>query len=135
MIAALIPVAIATGMRRGEMLALTWGDIDFEHKTITITKSLSYDDRDGTGKKYRVETPKTATSKRTISLPDFAVEALQAHQAVQLNKRLAAPAWVHPELVFTNSSGGYYWYKILSDQLRGILQEAGLPRMPFHGQA
>jgi hypothetical protein len=51
------------------------GDVDFEQKTITITKSLSYNDRDGTGKKYRVETPKTATSKRTISLPDFAVEA------------------------------------------------------------
>jgi integrase len=89
-----------------EMLALTWDDIDFEQKTITVTKSLSYDDRDGSGKKYRVETPKTATSKRTISLPDFAVEALQAHRAVQLNKRLAASSWEHPELVFTNSSGG-----------------------------
>lgn len=133
MIAALIPVAIATGMRRGEMLALTWEDIDFEHKTITITKSLSYDDRDGTGKKYRVETPKTATSKRTLSLPDFAVEALQAHFVVQTNKRLATATWEHPELVFTNSSGGYYWYRILTEQLRNILQEAGLPRMPFHG--
>jgi integrase len=133
MIAALIPVAIATGMRRGEMLALTWEDIDFEKKTISITKSLSYDDRDGTGKKYRVETPKTATSKRSVSLPDFAVLALQDHLAVQLDKRLAAPTWEHPELVFTNSSGGYYWYKILTDQFRSILAEAGLPLMPFHG--
>ena len=90
-------------------------------------------DRDGTGKKYRVETPKTATSKRTLSLPDFAVEALQAHFVVQTNKRLATATWEHPELVFTNSSGGYYWYRILTEQLRNILQEAGLPRMPFHG--
>ena len=133
MIAGLIPLAIATGMRRGEMLALNWSDIDFEKKTVTVSKSLAYHDVDGTGKKYKIETPKTASGRRVIPLPDFALDALKAHRAEQLQHRVAAQKWEYPHLVFTNSTGGYYWFKILAEQFRAILQDAGLPPMPFHG--
>ncbi|HEY6411826.1 MAG TPA: site-specific integrase, partial [Ktedonobacteraceae bacterium] len=128
----LIVLALATGMRRGEMLALEWPDIDFERKSVSVCKSLSYHDADGSGKKYKVETPKTASSKRTIPLPDFAIEALQQHRHVQREQRARAPTWDQTLLVFTNSTGSYSWYKIVDEQFKSLLQAAGLPRMRFH---
>lgn len=55
-----------TGMRLGELLALTPADIDFENKTISISKS--YQRLDG---KDVTTLPKTPKSKRTITVPDF----------------------------------------------------------------
>ncbi len=128
----LVVLALASGMRRGEMLALEWPDIDFGRKTVYVGKSLAYYDANGTGKKYKVETPKTASSRRTIPLPDFAIEALQKHRLQQGEQRLRTPRWEYPQLVFTNSTGSYYWYKILDEQFKSLLEAAGLPTMRFH---
>ncbi|MBQ8443736.1 MAG: tyrosine-type recombinase/integrase [Clostridia bacterium] len=60
-----------TGARKNELLALTWDDINFENKTITINKSLSTKIRDRDGKKrYDLTSPKNASSNRTIDIPD-----------------------------------------------------------------
>jgi integrase len=72
------------------------------------------------------------SSKRTIPLPNFAIEALQKHRLQQVEQRLRAPRWEHPQLVFTNSTGSYYWYKILDEQFKSHLEAAGLPKMRFH---
>ena len=63
-----------TGMRTGELLALTGNDIDFENKVISITKS--YQRLDG---KDIISEPKTAKGKRKITLPDFLVEELDEY--------------------------------------------------------
>ena len=61
-----------TGMRLGELLALTPADIDFENKTISISKS--YQRLDG---KDVITLPKTPKSKRTITVPDFLLADLK----------------------------------------------------------
>ena len=61
-----------TGMRLGELLALTPADIDFENKTISISKS--YQRIDG---KDVITLPKTPKSKRTITVPDFLLADLK----------------------------------------------------------
>lgn len=61
-----------TGIRVGELLALTKEDIDFEQKTITISKS--YQRIDG---KDVITPPKTPKSNRTISIPDFLAEDIK----------------------------------------------------------
>jgi integrase len=61
---------VSTGLRRGEALALTWADIDFENKRIRIDKSF-----DGVTKK--VSKPKTEKSTRVIPLFEGALEVLQ----------------------------------------------------------
>ncbi len=58
-----------TGLRIGELMALTVGDIDFEQKTLSVTKSLGR-----LGGKDVITAPKTPKSTRTISLPDFLLD-------------------------------------------------------------
>ena len=63
-----------TGMRMGEMLALTYEDIDFEARTIRINKSYQR-----LGKKDIITTPKTPKSNRVVNIPQFLVEDLQEY--------------------------------------------------------
>lgn len=63
-----------TGMRKGEFLALTLNDIDFDQKTISITKTLVY-----VGGAYVNQPPKTRKSNRTIDVPDFLLDEIRAY--------------------------------------------------------
>ena len=65
-----------TGVRKGELFALTWNDFDFENKTISITKTLSA--KVGTGT-YQITTPKTDNTIRLIDLDDKLYELLKKH--------------------------------------------------------
>ncbi len=64
-----------TGMRKGELLALTIDDIDLENKTININKTCSY----VTGKGYIVTTPKTLESKRIIYINDKTIDVIKEY--------------------------------------------------------
>lgn len=77
-----------TGLRRGEALALTWGDIDKKNAEIHVTKSLYHED--GT---YYIKKPKTSAGTRTIPLLDPLAE--------KLPKKLGAPG----EYVFSIDGG------------------------------
>ena len=62
-------VAVTTGMRIGEIAALTWDDIDFENMFINVTRTLVYAKyEEDTGKTFHIETPKTRTSVRKIPI-------------------------------------------------------------------
>lgn len=62
-------VAVTTGMRIGEIAALTWNDIDLEKKKIHVTKTLVYMKYEGDfGKTFHMEPPKTKTSFREIPI-------------------------------------------------------------------
>lgn len=63
-----------TGIRLGELLALTPSDFDFEKKTLSITKSYQR-----IGKKDVITTPKTENSVRVINIPDFLCEEIQEY--------------------------------------------------------
>lgn len=69
-----------TGMRSGEICALKWSDIDFEEKTIRITKTLYSDNNINN---YEIITPKTKSSIRTIEVDDFIVEMLLEYRRQQ----------------------------------------------------
>lgn len=64
-----------TGIRVGELLALTWKDIDFENKTINIDKSYQRIGHDDV-----ITVPKTPKSIRTIVIFDYLVDVLQAYK-------------------------------------------------------
>lgn len=74
----IIQLLLLTGMRSGEALGLTWDMVDFERKTIFISKTLSYI----TGK-YYLSTPKTLNSLRSISIDDQTVALLLRHKEEQ----------------------------------------------------
>ena len=65
-----------TGMRKGELLALTPGDIDFQEKKIAINKTLAYVDG-----KYTIQPPKTPKSNRIIDIPQFLLDEIKDYMA------------------------------------------------------
>ncbi len=130
---AMIVLAVLTGMRRGELCALHWEDLDFSKGTVRIHRSLSYKNADGNGCVYREELPKTAAGMRTIPLPDVALEALKAHRARQREQRLqAGSAWKNLDLVFCTGIGSYYNQSNHHKVFRKMLETAGLPVIRFH---
>jgi integrase len=79
----LLAVALGTGCRQGEILALFWDDIDLAKKTLTVKRCLSE-----TKQGFVLKEPKTSASRRTVTLPDFVVDALIAHKAAMLKAGL-----------------------------------------------
>lgn len=118
-------VALATGARRGELLALTWGALDFDAGSVTIAASLNPD--------MTVKDPKTAAGVRTVALDAATVDALkawrvfQAAQMLKIGVRMdkAAP-------VFCNSEGGYIGPDNFTAWWRGFAEAHGLAGVTFH---
>lgn len=78
-------LALATGMRRGELLALRWQDVDLDGARITVARSLEQTKAGG----LRFKEPKTRHGRRTITLPPSAVLELRAHWKAIQELRLA----------------------------------------------
>lgn len=74
-------------MRRGELLALRWQDIDFEGQSLQVRRTVDFFAGYGG---YVENEPKTARGRRRIALPLFVIEALKQHRVVQLELRLKA---------------------------------------------
>jgi integrase len=72
-------------MRRGELLALRWQDVDLDGFHVKVERSLEHTKALG----YRFKTPKTKHSRRTISVPDSTVDMLRDHRRQQLELRMA----------------------------------------------
>ena len=123
-----LAMAIVTGMRRGEILALHWSDIDFERHRLLVLHSVDYI----AGYGYVVGKPKTAAGKRWVSFPAFLFDMLKQHQVQQLELQSTAKKWVDNGLVFPNLSGGYLHPNHMGETFRKLLIEAELPAIHFH---
>lgn len=100
-LAAVWSLALYSGMRRGEMLALRWGDVDLDRGTVAVRRNLT---RGADGLVFGE--PKTKAGRRSIALPAPAVAALRAHKAQQNTRRLGAgEAWHDDDLVFDRGDG------------------------------
>jgi integrase len=86
------------------------------------------------GKGYVEAEPKTEKGRRSILLPSFAIEALKEHRLRQREAKLrAGPAWREHDYVFCTSVGTHLNpTRDVLDQLKALLQKAGLPGVRFH---
>ncbi len=126
---ALLTLAITTGMREGELLALHWQDMNFEDCSLQVKRAVSY--LKGYG--YIESEPKTAKGRRMIKLPVFVVAILRRHKAQQEEQRReVGSAWIEKDLMFTNAQGYFYSASTLRKVFRRFLVSIGLPHMRFH---
>ena len=95
-------LALATGMRRGELLALRWIDVDLDAGAIRVERSLEQ-----TRAGLRFKSPKTKHGRRSITLPPSAVTELRALRKAQQEQRLALGLGKAPDdaLVFPTADG------------------------------
>jgi len=125
----LLIVALTTGIRRGELLALRWSEVDLEEQRIQVRRTVDYI----TGYGYVETEPKTAAGKRLIALPYFVANILKQHRLQQLEAKLkVGRAWEDRDLVFTDLHGGYFNPRYLGKLFDKVLAEADLPHMRFH---
>ena len=124
----LFVVAINTGLRPGELFALTWDDIDLKNKEINVNKTLVYQKYlDDTCKTYHVEEPKTKTSNRKVPI-NSACEIALKKQFIQ--KRIVQTRGVkHTELsncLFTSKFNTPLNSQQYSDAIKRIVLEVNL---------
>ena len=125
----IIQFLLFTGMRIGECLALRWEDIDFEHDLISIKYTLTYADN-----MWSLQTPKTKTSERHVTMSTYTKELLLRHKERQDKlKAIVGGAWVHPNIVFTSEVGNYYCRSFMNKKLKQILVENDMPSLSVHG--
>ncbi len=123
-----LTLALVTGMRVGEIMALHWSDIDLQQGSIQVRRTVNYIKGHG----YVESDPKTTKSRRRINLPRFVVNVLLKHQEKQARQRDSNEGWVEQGLVFTNSVGGHMARTTLRETFNRILKKAGLPHVRFH---
>jgi integrase len=125
---ALYVVTLSCGLRRGEVLALRWEDVDLERGIIAINHTLAKV-KGG----WTLLEPKTPTSRRVVKLPAFAVEALRQHRLLQLREQYTAgPAWHDGHFVFTTQVGTPIDGNNMHHAYKAHLRRAGLPSISFH---
>ena len=125
---ALWRLAATTGMRRGELLGLTWRHLDLDGARLRVEQQLL-----PTAGGVTFGPPKSVRSERTVALDSATVGALRAHRDVQqLEKGLAADAYDDGDLVFCNEIGEPIHPQALTAIFTSHRKAAGIPSGTLH---
>jgi len=127
----LVTLALATGMRSGELLALTWDDVDTDAGLVRVSKTVQWSRQ--AGGEHRPGPTKTRSARRTVQIEGPAVDALAEQRRRGEAMRVLAPGWVERGLVFPASQGGYLAPTGgFVREFRALLARADCPRIRFH---
>lgn len=133
----LFNLAIYAGLRKGELLALEWSDIDFDNDTVTVSKAVSV----VAGEQITKE-PKTKTSRRKVSIPHFLTRRIKALRHERLRYRLSiGDYWQGGEWLFIQENGKQMSYSTPYSAFQDTIarynadkrEDQKLPAIPFHG--
>jgi integrase len=129
---ALYPVAVvglATGMRRGEIAGLRWGDVDFDGGRIRVERSLEQ-----TNGGLAFKAPKTKAGRRIVSIPPSIVAELRDHWRRQQEQRLAlGMGKAGPDdLVFARADGRPWPPDSLTTAWQKTVASLKLPKVTLH---
>lgn len=135
---ALFILAFGAGLRIGELMALTWDNIDMDTKSIIINSAISHlsivDKKTGNRTWSTIEhDPKTSTSFRTVPLPDTVFNELMLHKERQdIEKSKLGYLYQDNNLVFATETGNYIDTRNLTRSYERALAKANIPYRSFH---
>ena len=124
-------MALALGLRRGELLGVSWGDVELDGPMPLVRIRRQLLRHHGQG--VLLSELKTAGSRRTLHLSDPVVEALKAHPERQEEERTTARAWRNEaNLVFTSTIGTPLDPEVFGKSVPRICKAAGLGHWSIH---
>lgn len=126
------PVAtiLATGVRRGELLALRWHNVTLDPGALSIVEAV-----EETKAGLRVKGVKSESGNRRVDLPPFAVQILRDHQLAQKQEHLALGlGWSIDTLVFPNPEGGLQRPRNFTKSVTRLAASAGIRFTPHLGR-
>jgi integrase len=118
-----ISFLLGTGARRGEALALRWGDIDFQKNVVRIERSLEQ-----TKGSLRIKSPKTKHGRRSVTISPWVAAELRSHRARQDERRLALGMGRAPDEspVFARWNGEFRDPNRLSQDFAAVMDTLGI---------
>lgn len=120
-------LALATGMRRGEILGLRWSDVGPDYAILQVMRTLQPSQQ---GLVY--EPPKTARSRRSVLLPEFVRPYLKRQREAQAVRRDSTGGWREEGLVIDRGDGRALNPDTLSSGWARHLRNKRLPHVRFH---
>ena len=126
-------LALYTGLRKGELLALTWEDIDYDKKLLNVNKSRTGSRKNVT---MQITTPKTKSSNRKIPINDFVIGELKAEKQRQEDyAKLLGNGYdkSHDFIVRTVLGKPYVNLSAINRVVNRLTEKAGLPHCTIHG--
>lgn len=125
----LFHLLIYTGARKGELLALSWDDIDLNCNTLRLWKTLFQVDGG-----YLLQTPKTKESKRIISLDTHTVTLLRKWRVSQAEDVLSGFSKKSPDMfIFTREDGSPLRLAYPNEKLNIMIKKHSLHQLTIHG--
>ena len=129
----LYALSLTCGLRMGEALGLKWTDIDLYKGTLRVNRQLQRMRRDGDKPGTLVFSEPKNASRRTVDLPQRALESLRSHRTRQLEEKLQATYYEDSGLVFATGKGTPLdAQNIVNRYFKPLLRRAGLPDIRWH---
>jgi len=121
-------IAVTSGLRRGEILALRWQDVDLESGRAVIARSLEQ-----TAEALRVKAPKTKRGRRTVVFPGYTLDALRTHKKEQAKLRLGfGPAYQNDDLICAREDGTPWPPDTFSTTFAAMVRRSDMAHFRFH---
>ena len=122
-------VAIYTGFRLGELLGLEWKDIDFDNNVLSVKRTSLYTKEKG----IYTDTPKTATSIRSLKVPQGVMDHLSKWQDLQdAQREKLGTQWIETDRIFTKWNGDYLCRAAPSHYFHKFCDRTGMRYVSCH---
>lgn len=126
----MVLLILNTGLRRGELCALSWADINLDTAVLSVRRNAVY----VSGRGVVLDTPKTKSSLRSIKLPQPVIPMLKQYRSWQAEHRLQmGDLWQDNDLVFPSWNGAPLYPDTLTSWFSDFVRRHDLPPVTVHG--